>query len=79
MQMSLQLPERLSSLAKTYAEKHGYANLQELIRELIREKIFEPDEKLSGVNTYLASQASLAKAWNSPREDAAWAHLQEKT
>jgi len=73
------MSDRLLVSAKRYAEEHGYSNLQEFVRELIREKIFEREEKLNGMSTYLASEAVLAKDWLSKEEDDAWAHLQEKT
>lgn len=79
MQVSLHLPDPLLVTAKKYAEKHGYASLQEFIRELIREKLFDREEKLTGSSTYLASEAVLARDWLSKDEDAAWSHLQEKT
>lgn len=79
MQLSLNLPDRLLLTARKYAEKNGYSNLQEFIRELIREKLFEREEKLTGLSTYLASESVLAKDWLSKEEDEAWAHLQEKT
>ncbi len=79
MQISLKLPDRLLFSAKTYAEEHGYGNLQDFIRELIREKLFDKEELLSGHQTYFASEKALAKTWLSKQEDEAWAHLQEKT
>ena len=49
------------------------------IRELIRERLFERErESIGGLSTYLASEGSLARNWNSPEEDEAWAHLQKE-
>ncbi|HLD75684.1 MAG TPA: ribbon-helix-helix domain-containing protein [Candidatus Norongarragalinales archaeon] len=79
MQISLKLSDQLLTTAQSYAEKHGYGNLQDFIRELIREKLFENEEVLSGFQTYAASEKALGKAWLSKEEDDAWAHLQEKT
>ena len=60
--------------AKKYANAYGYENLQDFIRELIREKLFE-NESLDGFKTYLASEDSLAKNWLTEEENKAWAHL----
>ena len=34
------------------------------------------DEPSDALETALLSEATLAKDWNQPEEDAAWAHLQ---
>ncbi len=38
-QINVRLPENLLSEAKKYAEKNGYVNVQELVKESLREKI----------------------------------------
>ena len=76
-QISLKLSDKIFSVAEQYAELHGYENLQDLIREMLREKLFE-EVKLSGLSTYLASEKSLARNWLTKEEDAAWAHLQKE-
>jgi len=63
--------------AKKYAKTHGFDNLQELIRETLRERLFQ--ETISGSNTAKASEAALAKDWLTEEEDDAWAHLQKET
>ena len=66
------------SLAKKHAEHKGYDNLQDFIRETIREKLFEDKDSLSGLLTYRASESALAKTWLTKEEDAAWQHLQKE-
>ena len=79
-QISLKLSERVFSSAKIYSEVHGFDSLQDFIRELIREKLFEGEtEVFGGFSTYLASEDSLARSWLSPEEDEAWTHLQKET
>ena len=77
-QISLKLSENIFESAQEYAESHGYDNLQDFIREVIREKLFgEETKNLSGLYTYLASEKSLSRNWLSEKEDKAWAHLQK--
>lgn len=76
-QVSLQLPNTMFRKAKKYAESHGFVTVQEFIREILREKLFE-DESINGLSTYLASERSLAKHWLSDEEEKAWAHLQKE-
>ena len=76
-QISLKLPERMLTVARVYAKQYGYSNLQEFIREVVREKLFE-NEAIGGIHTYKAAESSLAKHWLTKEEDEAWAHLQEK-
>ncbi len=61
-QISIKLSEKMFDNAKDYANTHGYDNIQDFIREILREKLFE-EESLSGKLTYLASEKSLAKNW----------------
>lgn len=75
-QISLKLPDPLYTSAKKYAASHGYEGIQDLIRELLREKFFG-GEAVSGKFTALAAQDALARHWLSSEEDAAWAHLQK--
>lgn len=75
-QINIKLSEKIFDDAINYAENHGYDNLQDFIREILREKLFE-EESLSGKLTYLASEKSLAKNWLLKEEDEAWAHLQK--
>ena len=43
-QINLRLEDNLLESAKTYSQLHGYGNVQEFIKETIRQKIFdEPD------------------------------------
>lgn len=40
-QINLRLPESLLVTAKRYADKHGFATIQEFIKETLREKLFQ--------------------------------------
>lgn len=75
MQISLKLPDKLYQESKKYVESYGYENVQEFIRTILRERLFEKES----FSTYLASERSLAKEWLSKEEDEAWAHLQKET
>jgi Arc/MetJ-type ribon-helix-helix transcriptional regulator len=45
-QINLRMTENMLKMATSYADKHGYSNVQELVKETLREKLFE-EEKLS--------------------------------
>tara|TARA_Y100000310_G_scaffold303201_1_gene341350 strand:+ start:106 stop:354 length:249 start_codon:yes stop_codon:yes gene_type:complete len=78
-QISIKIPDTVLNSAKVYAKKHGYSTVQDFIRELVREKLFDTEEKiLDGFSTYKASEAALAKNWQRPEEDSAWEHLQKE-
>ena len=73
------MSDRIYSSAKIFAESHGFDTLQDFIRELIRERLFEREaEVFGGLSTSTASEESLARNWLSPEEDEAWAHLQKE-
>jgi hypothetical protein len=75
-QINLKLSDRVYSEAKKYSKAQGFDTIQEFIRETIREKLFEREsETISGFHTYLASEKSLAKLWDTKEEDEAWKHL----
>ena len=79
-QISLKLSKKMITSAKDYAEEHGFDNLQDLIRELLRKKLFEEELSVYGGKfTAMASEASLARNWLSKEEDKAWKHLQKET
>jgi Arc/MetJ-type ribon-helix-helix transcriptional regulator len=40
-QINIRLPEKMLVSAQTYVEKHGFNTVQDLIKELMREKLFE--------------------------------------
>jgi len=40
-QINLRVPQDLLASARAYATKHGFGNVQELIKESLREKVFE--------------------------------------
>ena len=41
MQINVRLPEKMLVSSQTYAKKHGFGTIQELIKETMREKLFE--------------------------------------
>jgi len=43
-QVNLRMPDDLLEEYQNYAQKHGYGNVQELIKESLREKVFERQE-----------------------------------
>ncbi len=40
-QINVRLPEKMLVSAQAYVEKHGFNTVQDLIKELMREKLFE--------------------------------------
>lgn len=43
-QINLRMPEKLLTSVKVYTEEHGFSNIQEFIKETIREKLFDEPE-----------------------------------
>jgi len=43
-QINLRMPQKLLVTAQTYSEEHGYGNVQDFIKELMREKLFEEEQ-----------------------------------
>jgi hypothetical protein len=79
IQINLKLSEKMFNASKIFAEKKGYDSIQDFIRELIREKIFDDkSESINGFLTYKASEESLAKNWLLAEEDKSWEHLQKE-
>lgn len=80
IQINLKLTEKMFDAANSYAELKGFANLQDFIRETLREKLFdEKNENIGGVFTSKASEHSLRRMWSSKKEDKAWRHMQKET
>ena len=42
-QINVRLPEKMLVSAQTYVEKHGFNTVQDFIKELMREKLFEEE------------------------------------
>ncbi len=40
-QINLRLPEKLLTTANSYAEKNGFSSIQEFIKDVLRERLFE--------------------------------------
>ncbi|MCB9370727.1 hypothetical protein H6501_03960 [Candidatus Woesearchaeota archaeon] len=55
-QVNLKFQDSFYELAMEYVEKKGYMNIQELLRESLREKIFENSEIRTEYKKVLASQ-----------------------
>jgi hypothetical protein len=77
-QINLKLSDKMYKISKKYSDENGFTNIQEFIRECIREKLFY-NEKISGLLTTIASEKSLIKNWNQKKEDKAWKHIQKET
>jgi len=43
-QVNLKMPSNLYEVAESFAENYGYRNMQELLTESLREKIFEKSD-----------------------------------
>ena len=43
-QINFKMPQNLHEMASDYCEQYGYTNIQELLRESLREKIFDDRE-----------------------------------
>lgn len=76
-QINLRLSDEMLKKARKFAQKNGYSNIQELLKECLREKLFEK-ENVGGIFTYSASERSLAKNWLTKEEDEVWAHFQKE-
>lgn len=74
-QINLKLSERMFRTVTTVADTKGFDSLQDFIREMLREKLFEEQESIGGRFTALASEKSLAKHWLTKEEDEAWQHF----
>lgn len=42
-QINLRLSDALLAKAKVYSKEHGFSTIQEFIKEVVREKLFEPN------------------------------------
>lgn len=69
-QMNVRLPQKLLLSAQSYAEEHGFSTVQELVKETLREKLFEPSltkEELSLV-LKLAEVSDKKKLYGTEKE-----------
>ncbi len=55
-QINLKLPSKLVFMAEEYAVYYGYANVQELIRESLREKVFSEEVREEYVKSLMESE-----------------------
>jgi len=76
-QINLRLSPIMIKKIREYSQKRGYTNIQEFIKNLLREKLFEK-ENVGGVFTYSASEKALSKNWLTKEEEKAWEHLQKE-
>ena len=58
-QVNLRMPEPLLASAASYAKRHGFGNVQEFIKETLRERLFEESE-LSKEELKLVAKLALA-------------------
>lgn len=56
-QINLRLTPKILSAATSYAQQHGFGNVQEFIRETMREKLFD-EEEISEKELSLVKQLS---------------------
>ena len=69
VQVNVRLPEELLNTAQTFAKTHGFGNIQELIRESLREKVFVATANTEGILTMLASENVLKKDWDNVKDE----------
>jgi hypothetical protein len=70
-QVNIKIDSDFLRKAEMYAKVKGYLNVQEMIRQLLREAVLdEVGDSFSG------SIASFGKEWLSKEDDEAFAHLQ---
>ncbi len=43
-QINIRIPEKLLFAAKEYSREHGFGSIQEFIKEIMREKLFDEPE-----------------------------------
>lgn len=43
-QINVRFPEKILSSAEAYAEEHGFSTVQEFVKEIVREKLFDEPE-----------------------------------
>lgn len=55
-QINLKLPSKLICVAEEYADYYGYSNVQELIRDSLREKVFSGEVKEEYINALINSE-----------------------
>ena len=60
-QVNLRLPENILKTATEYAEEHGFGNIQDFIKETLREKLYD-ESKISEEELILVQK--LAEASN---------------
>ena len=68
-QINLKLPENLVEAAESYVKNFGFRNIQELVAESMREKIFEDSQSI------FADEGLLAQNWLSEEDNEAWKDL----
>jgi hypothetical protein len=70
-QINLRLPSKLLNNASVYAKKNGFVNVQDLIKETLREKLF-PESSISKKELLLVKKLLQAtedkELWKSEKE-----------
>lgn len=70
MQVNIRMTDKMFNTAKEHAEKKGFGNVQEFIREILRERLFEESltkEEISLVQK-LANATEKKKMYKSEKE-----------
>lgn len=70
-QLNIKLNQEMLNSAEEIALDNGFLNVQEMIRQLIREKLLQREDILFG-----ASMESFGKEWLSDEDEKAWASFQ---
>jgi len=70
-QLNIKINNNLLHKAEIVANKEGYINIQEMIREILRNKIYEDGDGL-----FEASMESIGKDWFTKEEEEAWQKFQ---
>ena len=63
-QINLRLSDELLGQSTEYAKKHGFGNIQELIKESLREKVFEEPELTKEELTLVKTLAEITQKNN---------------
>lgn len=70
-QLNIKINRELLELAEQFAIDNGFLNIQEMIRQMIREKVSEDKDVF-----FYASMQSFSKEWLSDEDEKAWEKFQ---
>lgn len=69
-QLNIKINQKLLKKAEEFAKEHGFLNIQDMIRHIIRDKVNGKDMFFS------ASMESFSKEWLSNEDEIAWEKFQ---